>query len=197
MRSKPSRADCACRAPCSMTTQKPSAHPCGASASRVTWPDNSAGCDHLYLGSPPATASLDVRAVPSPHRTRPPIEEPIATSKRCLKHEKHGRTRAPAKQPTTKKLAATTQLGERTGAVLVTPLETGSSRAPVLPQLLAGNLQRVHNRQMFGKPKNNTPPAQTSRSNDHESCGAKGTRTPDPLTASEVRYQLRHSPGAK
>ncbi len=24
--------------------------------------------------------------------------------------------------------------------------------------------------------------------------GAKGTRTPDPLTASEVRYQLRHSP---
>ena len=29
------------------------------------------------------------------------------------------------------------------------------------------------------------------------SCGAKGTRTPDPLTASEVRYQLRHSPEAK
>ncbi len=28
-------------------------------------------------------------------------------------------------------------------------------------------------------------------------CGAKGTRTPDPLTASEVRYQLRHSPGTK
>jgi Phage integrase family len=28
-------------------------------------------------------------------------------------------------------------------------------------------------------------------------CGAKGTRTPDPLTASEVRYQLRHSPEAK
>jgi hypothetical protein len=27
--------------------------------------------------------------------------------------------------------------------------------------------------------------------------GAKGTRTPDPLTASEVRYQLRHSPEAK
>ncbi len=25
-------------------------------------------------------------------------------------------------------------------------------------------------------------------------CGAKGIRTPDPLTASEVRYQLRHSP---
>lgn len=27
--------------------------------------------------------------------------------------------------------------------------------------------------------------------------GAKGTRTPDPLTASEVRYQLRHSPEAE
>ena len=26
------------------------------------------------------------------------------------------------------------------------------------------------------------------------SCGAKGTRTPDPHTASVVRYQLRHSP---
>jgi hypothetical protein len=25
-------------------------------------------------------------------------------------------------------------------------------------------------------------------------CGAKGTRTPDPHTASVVRYQLRHSP---
>jgi hypothetical protein len=24
--------------------------------------------------------------------------------------------------------------------------------------------------------------------------GAEGTRTPDPLTASQVRYQLRHSP---
>jgi hypothetical protein len=25
--------------------------------------------------------------------------------------------------------------------------------------------------------------------------GAEGTRTPDPLVANEVRYQLRHSPG--
>jgi hypothetical protein len=25
-------------------------------------------------------------------------------------------------------------------------------------------------------------------------CGAEGTRTPDPHTASVVRYQLRHSP---
>ena len=25
-------------------------------------------------------------------------------------------------------------------------------------------------------------------------CGAEGTRTPDPLHAMEVRYQLRHSP---
>ena len=25
--------------------------------------------------------------------------------------------------------------------------------------------------------------------------GAEGTRTPDPLDANEVRYQLRHSPG--
>lgn len=27
-----------------------------------------------------------------------------------------------------------------------------------------------------------------------DNCGAKGTRTPDPHTASVVRYQLRHSP---
>jgi hypothetical protein len=27
------------------------------------------------------------------------------------------------------------------------------------------------------------------------SSGAEGTRTPDPLHAMEVRYQLRHSPG--
>jgi hypothetical protein len=26
--------------------------------------------------------------------------------------------------------------------------------------------------------------------------GAEGTRTPDPLHAMEVRYQLRHSPGS-
>ena len=26
-------------------------------------------------------------------------------------------------------------------------------------------------------------------------CGAEGTRTPDPLHAMEVRYQLRYSPG--
>ena len=25
-------------------------------------------------------------------------------------------------------------------------------------------------------------------------CGAEGTRTPDPLHAMQVRYQLRHSP---
>ena len=25
-------------------------------------------------------------------------------------------------------------------------------------------------------------------------CGAEGTRTPDPLVANEVRYQLRYSP---
>jgi len=25
-------------------------------------------------------------------------------------------------------------------------------------------------------------------------CGAEGIRTPDPLDANEVRYQLRHSP---
>ena len=25
-------------------------------------------------------------------------------------------------------------------------------------------------------------------------CGAEGTRTPDPLDANEVRYQLRYSP---
>jgi hypothetical protein len=27
--------------------------------------------------------------------------------------------------------------------------------------------------------------------------GAEGTRTPDPLHAMEVRYQLRHSPAAR
>ena len=27
-------------------------------------------------------------------------------------------------------------------------------------------------------------------------CGAEGTRTPDPHTASVMRYQLRHSPNA-
>ena len=26
-------------------------------------------------------------------------------------------------------------------------------------------------------------------------CGATGTRTPDPLLAKQVRYQLRHRPG--
>jgi hypothetical protein len=31
------------------------------------------------------------------------------------------------------------------------------------------------------------------RSQDRES-GAEGIRTPDPLTASQMRYQLRHSP---
>ena len=29
------------------------------------------------------------------------------------------------------------------------------------------------------------------------SSGAEGTRTPDPLHAMEVRYQLRHSPAAQ
>ena len=29
----------------------------------------------------------------------------------------------------------------------------------------------------------------------HRIGGAEGIRTPDPLVANEVRYQLRHSPG--
>ena len=29
---------------------------------------------------------------------------------------------------------------------------------------------------------------------DHLQCGAKGTRTPNPLLAKQVRYQLRHGP---
>src|SRR5437763_14150022 len=44
----------------------------------------------------------------------------------------------------------------------------------------------VHNGQRFCGPKNNARPAETAVSGDHEDCGAKGTRTPDPLTASEV-----------
>ena len=36
--------------------------------------------------------------------------------------------------------------------------------------------------------------AEDARFKINKICGAEGTRTPDPHTASVVRYQLRHSP---
>ena len=49
---------------------------------------------------------------------------------------------------------------------------------------------------MWGGARCSTPPQTQNPPRDEVGfvCGAKGTRTPDPHTASVVRYQLRHSP---
>ena len=50
----------------------------------------------------------------------------------------------------------------------------------------------VHTPGGYGIRAGRGPPTRPSACNDKS--GAKGTRTPDPHTASVVRYQLRHSP---
>ena len=61
-----------------------------------------------------------------------------------------------------------------------------SSRVPVYEARLAG---QAHRRSC---PEHQEGPGRTSRALLHG--GAEGTRTPDPLVANEVRYQLRYSP---
>jgi hypothetical protein len=85
-----------------------------------------------------------------------------------------------------KELATNTRVGEPPGALFLTPHQKGSELAPVLLQLRASNLATVHKGPMFEVSKNNARPAQTCRPGDHKNCGAKGIRTPDPLTASLV-----------
>ena len=49
-------------------------------------------------------------------------------------------------------------------------------------------------RQMAVESKTAANARRVDRANLRSKSGAKGTRTPDPHTASVVRYQLRHSP---
>jgi hypothetical protein len=84
--------------------------------------------------------------------------------------------------------------------------------ATIEPQLAASAIPRIITAAGFvyapaggtnnGSPAAGRTPAHSERCpetphNDvptHHTCGAEGTRTPDPLVANEVRYQLRHSP---
>lgn len=64
------------------------------------------------------------------------------------------------------------EAADRMGAVLLSPLATNGNQTGNQPKLVD----------------------QANGSRPYEMGGAEGTRTPDPLVANEVRYQLRHSP---
>jgi hypothetical protein len=73
------------------------------------------------------------------------------------------------------------------------PSAPSARRAELLPSRVGGDRPHVHigNRTGTGGPELGPPqPANPQVI----SGGAEGTRTPDPHTASVVRYQLRHSP---
>lgn len=74
------------------------------------------------------------------------------------------------------------------------PTASPSTMTSRRPSNRTNDRRDPHGQDQRTQRKNLAPRSHGARFERFRLGGAKGTRTPDPLTASEVRYQLRHSP---